>query len=41
MWQYDSYPIALIVTGASSSSVSPACDTVTVYDNAQLADHVG
>ena len=41
VWQYNRYPIALVVTGASASSVSPACDAVTVYSNAQLADRVG
>jgi hypothetical protein len=41
VWQYNRYPIALVVTGVSASSVSPACDAVTVYDNAQLADRVG
>ena len=41
VWQYNRYPIALVVTGATASSVSPACDAVTVYDNAQLADRVG
>jgi hypothetical protein len=41
VWQYDSYPVALIVTGASASAVTAACDSATFYDNAQLADRVG
>jgi hypothetical protein len=41
VWQYDQYPIALVVTGTSASSVRPACDAVTVYNHAQLADRVG
>ncbi|MFG1647440.1 Hsp70 family protein [Amycolatopsis sp. NPDC049252] len=41
VWQYDRYPVALIITGQSASAVAPACDSATFYDNAQLADRVG
>jgi hypothetical protein len=39
--EYDSHPVALIVTGTSTSAVTAACDSATFYDNAQLADRVG